>query len=69
MSFSILDNQTLYFTLRKINAANDSDDLIHMGIAALNADRLGCALAFFKLAEKVKHPNARQFIQQVRTLY
>lgn len=46
----------------------EKDAILKMGIEAFNADKLGFAMTFFKLAEQKGHPDASEFIHLIREI-
>lgn len=46
----------------------DRNAIFKMGIAAFDADKLGYAISFFKLAEREGHPEAPEFINLIREI-
>ncbi len=44
----------------------EQEAILKMGIEAFNADKLGFAMTFFKLAKRKGHPNANEFINLIR---
>lgn len=45
-----------------------NEETLKLGMAALNANKLGCAHSFFLLAKKEGHPEAEEFINLVREI-
>lgn len=48
--------------------AGDREAIFKMGTAAFDADKLGYAMSFFKLAEREGHPEAAEFINLIREI-
>ncbi len=46
----------------------EQDAILKMGIEAFNADKLGFAMTFFKLAEHKGHPDASEFVNLIREM-